>query len=154
MVKDARERFGISAGELRAFRVLDPRYEAEWVAAREASADALYDEAMTVARGPAGRPALDDDGNVVLDKRGEPVIIPFDAAHARTHIDTLKWAARIRNPRLYGDKQTLDVNVKTVDMTRIIQDAQKRLAAARQIGRVVEGAVITSALPSKLEDIL
>jgi hypothetical protein len=64
-------------------------------------------------------------------------------------VDTLKWAARIRNPRLYGDKAQLDVNVRTLDLTRIISDAQARLAASR----IIEGHVIRAALP-ELESLM
>jgi nitrogen fixation protein FixH len=80
----------------------------EWDEARETSADAFMDEAMTEARRDVDREL---------------------AQHVRTRIDTLKWAARIRNPRLYSDKSQVDVNVKTVDLTAIIRDAQARLEA-------------------------
>lgn len=83
----------------------------EYELAREESADALMDEAMNLAR-------------TNIDKEF--------ATHARTRIDTLKWAARIRNPRLYGDKTTMDVNVKHVDLAGIIAAANARLLAARQ----------------------
>ncbi|HEY5636269.1 MAG TPA: hypothetical protein VIS77_05155, partial [Burkholderiales bacterium] len=72
----------------------------------------------------------------------------LDPAHARMRVDTLKWAARIRNPRLYGDKAQLDVNVRTVDLTRIIEAANARLAAAQaaRAGHVVEGTLVRRAL--------
>lgn len=81
------------------------------------------DEAMTVARDPMVS---------VTDDSGKQVIVRRDAAHARTYIDTLKWAARIRNPAAYGDKQQIDMNVRTVDLTAIIQAANARLARARE----------------------
>ena len=90
----------------------------------------------------------DKDGNPLA----QPLIIPVDAAHARNAIDTLKWAAKVRNPRTYSDKQQLDVNIKTVDLTKIINDANARLAASKA-GRVIEGTVLGMALP-RLEDIL
>lgn len=87
-----------------------PARRTEWELAREASADAFADMAIDEAMANKSQ---------------------FEAAHARTRIDTLKWAARIRNPRAYSDKAQLDVNVKTVDLTRIIEAAHARLAAAR-----------------------
>lgn len=105
----------------RAYLLTEPNAKAEWDEAREASADAFMDEALHTANTPA-----------------------VDSAHARTKIDTLKWAARIRNPRLYSDKATLDVNVRTVDLTRIISDAQARLEASRIVGNVALLEPITS----------
>lgn len=90
-----------------------PGAREEWEDAREASADSLFDQAIDTASNKA-----------------------LDPAHARMRCDVLKWAARIRNPRLYGDRAQLDVNVRTVDLTRIISDANARLAQARVIEHV------------------
>lgn len=115
LVRDVMRSHGISDGEKRAFLATEPGAREDWEDAREASADAFMDEAIATAYSDVK-----------------------DAAHARTKIDTLKWAARIRNPRLYSDKSTIDVNVKTVDLTKIIQDANARLANARQ-PQVIDG---------------
>ena len=123
LVKDTLAKLGISRDAMRAFKAGNPAACADWDLAREQSADALFEQALAKANDPR-----------------------IDPAHARVRVDTLKWAARIRNPRLYGDKAQLDVNVRTVDLTRIIQDANARLAAARA-PRVLEG---TSA---RIEDI-
>ena len=113
---------GFSADMVRCWRAQDQARETEWDKAREQSADALADMALAVANN---------------DK--------VDPAHARVRIDTYKWAAAKRNPRAYSDKATLDVNVKTVDLTRIIEAANARLAAA-QVARVVEGEVVRSGM--------
>ena len=105
---------GLSADMVRCWRRLDSAREKDWDTAREQSADALADMALEVAYN---------------DK--------VDPAHARVRIDTLKWAAAKRNPRAYSDKATLDVNVRTVDLTRIIEAANARLAAV-QSGRIIE----------------
>lgn len=120
---------GLSNGELRAWRATEPGTQDEWEAAREASADAFADMALQVASSPAK-----------------------DAAHARTYVDTLKWAARTRNPRRYGEKQQVDLNVRTIDLTRIIADANARLSAARQ--QAIEGEVLRQALPAPELDAL
>ena len=112
------------------------------------SADSFMDEALDIARGDLIiGPVLDASGSPKLDRRGDPILIRGDSAHARTRIDTLKWAARIRNPRLYGDKAQLDVNVKHVDLTRIIQEANARLAQARapRTLDVVDAEVVSDA---------
>lgn len=128
LVKDARAPF--SEQEMRCYRTTEPQAQTEWDAARESSADAFMDEAMEIAR-TEGKPILNDKGEVVIGRDGKPLIIAADAALARMRVDTLKWAARIRNPRLYGDKAQLDVNVRTVDLTRIISEANARLANGR-----------------------
>lgn len=88
----------------------------EWELAREASADAFADMAI--------EEALANKTQV-------------EAAHARTRIDTLKWAARIRNPRAYGEKAQLDVNVQHHgSLSHIISQAEARLAA--RSARVIE----------------
>lgn len=109
LVRDALAKAGVSRDVLRVWLVETPEARVQWEQAREASADALFDEALNTAYNEE-----------------------LDPAHARTRVDTLKWAARIRNPKLYGDRSHLDVNVKTVDLTRIIQDANARLIASRQ----------------------
>ncbi len=133
LVRDTLRGCGFSVDELRAYKAESPQARAEWDAAREQSADAFMDDAIAAAY-----------------NRG------LDPAHARVRIDTLKWAARIRNPRLYGDRAALDVNVRTVDLTRIIEAANQRLAAAqaaRAVGQVVEGEVLARGA-AMLEDLL
>jgi hypothetical protein len=134
LVKDTLAAAGIDRHVLRAYLSESARARTEWEQARERSADAFMDMAL-------------DCAMAETDKD--------HAAHARTRIDTLKWAARIRNPRLYGDKSTVDLNVRTVDLTRIIGDANARLAAARELGAIVQGQVIRPALEAPaLEDLL
>lgn len=116
LIKDICKELGFHEALLRAFRLQHPDAQRAWDAAKEDSAAAFMEEALEVAR--------------------DPGILGDKSAHARTRIDTLKWAARIRNPRSYSDKAQLDVNVKTVDLTRIIAEANARLAASR--GRTLE----------------
>lgn len=122
LVRDVLAQHGTNADALRAYKSGNPQARAEWDEARERSADAFMDEAIEA--------AYNRD---------------LDPAHARMRVDTLKWAARIRNPRLYGDKAQLDVNVKTVDLTRIIEAANARLIAS-QAGRVIEHETLKALL--------
>jgi len=114
LIKTMLAREGLDRYHVSDYKLSVPGAKAAWDEARAASADSFMDEALDNARGPMEDPQA-----------------------ARVLIDTLKWAARIRNPAMYGDKSQVDVNVKTIDLTRIIQDANARLIAA-QSGRVIE----------------
>ncbi len=114
MVKDVLARNGLTYNQVRVYLRAHPQVRTEWDDAREASADAFMDEAFSIARQPAA-----------------------DPSHARTLVDLCKWGARIRNPRAYSDKSIVDLNVKTVDLTSIIRDANARLAAQQQ-GRIID----------------
>ena len=124
----------VTADQVRVWRVSQgPAAAQDWDAAREQSADAYLDMILDVANNP----------------------MP-DSASARVRIDALRWIAAKRNPRAYSDKAQLDVNVRTVDLTRIIEAANARLAAQRAVGHVIEGEVITAgaALLPSFEDVL
>jgi hypothetical protein len=120
LVKDVREQYGIKPHEQAAFIAEVPGAREAWESAREQSSHAFMDEALAIARGVSNSTDAQNTTRA-LDPH-------YDR---RVHVDTLKWAARIRNPRTYSDKQTLDVNVRTVDLTRIISEAQARLEASR-----------------------
>lgn len=105
---------GVTADQVRVWRVEDAQRVKEWETAREQSADAYADQVAEVANNPR-----------------------LDSGHARVRIDALKWLAARRNPKTYGDKAQLDVNVRTIDLTRIIDAANARLEQARA-GRVIE----------------
>lgn len=123
------ESMGFTRDVVRCYWSLFPERKRLWDVAKESSADALADQALETAS----------------DRT-------LDPAFARVRIDLLKWLAAKRNPRLYNDKQTIDLNVKTVDLTAVIQDANRRLAHAQQ-GRLIEGEVIRLALPqASIED--
>lgn len=111
LVRDIYAAAGTSPFMAAMFKAAYPAHRALWDQARQASADSFYDEAMAEARSD-------------VDKE--------KAQHVRTRIDTLKWAARIRNPAMYSDKSSIDVNVKTLDLTKIISEANARLAAAKE----------------------
>jgi hypothetical protein len=111
---DVAEAVGVPEHEIKAYRMLVHGAQAEYAQAREDSGDAFMVKALREADKDVGKEF---------------------ATHVKTRIDTYKWAARIRNPRVYSDKSSIDLNVKTVDLTRIISDANARLAAARLIGQ-------------------
>ncbi len=117
LVKDVLPGLGLMRDDVSRYKLSTPGAVAQWDEAREASADSLFEEALEHARADVGKEL---------------------AQHVRTRIDALKWAARIRNPRFYSDKSQVDVNVRTLDLTKIIQDANARLAASKE-PRLVNG---------------
>jgi hypothetical protein len=104
---------GIKPDQLRAFRVARPALNAEWQLAREESADAFAEK-----------------GLAELEKE-----LPTQAAvgAARARADYYRWLASKRNPRTYSEKAQLDVNVKTIDLTRIIEAANARIIESQAV---------------------
>lgn len=125
-INDTRKKFGITLGQQRAYVESEPGARAEWDKAKEDSADAFFDQVADIAYNPGP-----------------------DAQSARVRADLFKWLAAKRNPRAYSDKATLDVNVRTVDLTRIIEQANARLAAARAHD-VIEGVLVPAGALSDL----
>ena len=115
-------------------RISDALATREWNASKEASGDAFMEKALDTAENPGTVITHDDKGN----KLDAPLIVAADWQHARLRIDTYKWAAKVRNPRQYSDKSSIDLNVKTVDLTAIIKDANARLIASQALHRVIE----------------
>lgn len=99
---------GFSPDMLRAYRRDNPDAAADWELARQQSADAFADDILAT---------ID---NSVLDPQS-----------ARVRVDALKWLAAKRNPRVYSDRVDHNVNVRTVDLTRVIADARARVEARR-----------------------
>lgn len=120
---------GVTRDHVRIYQLENAAAREEWIQAREASADAFADMAREIADNPG-----------------------TDSKAARVKLQALMWLAARRNPRLYSERSQIDVNVRTLDLTRIIQDANARLAAA-QVGRIVDGQVLRAALPA-LEELL
>lgn len=152
-IKPAIEAHGLKTEWIRAFRGMDATAEAEWTRAKEESADAFSEEALDVARNPVKVIPPGAPGN---EEGTKPLIIRIDPASARVHVDTLKWIAAKRNPRTYSDKSQLDVNVRTLDLTRIIEAANARLAGAPR-ARILEhnpAPLELAAPPLRLEDLL
>lgn len=110
LVRDTLVAHLVTPEQKRVYVTTEPNARAQWDEAREASADAFFDEAIEVIHSPEAK---------------------TNPNYARVVIDTLKWASRIRNSRQYGDKVQLDV--RTLDLTRVIADANARLARGRTL---------------------
>lgn len=118
---------GVSRSAVYAYQAEFPEARTQWERAREESADSFADMVAGILNNPI------DDAQV-----------------ARVRMDGYRWLAAKRNPRVYSDKQQIDMNVRTVDLTRVIADARKRLEASR----VVEGAVVRPAIAHRTESLI
>jgi hypothetical protein len=114
-IGDACKARGLTRDQVRVYRLQNPEADKEWQLAIEQSADAFCDQAQSIANSPGA-----------------------DSRAARVSLQALMWLASRRNPRVYGEKQQLNVNVRSVDLTQIILAANKRLQSA-QPGRLIEG---------------
>jgi hypothetical protein len=112
---------GVERDSVRAYMASTQDARKEWDEAREASADAFFEDAVEITYNST------------------------DPKLARAQVDALLRFAARRDPRRYSERQTLDVNVRAVDLTRIISEANARLAA-REAGRVIEGTVLPALL--------
>lgn len=108
------EAHGLSRIDVWQYRNGNPELTAQWYDAMKDSADAFLDRMLEE-----------------IDGAGK------DAKAARVRLTALQWIAEKRDPDRYGQRIRSDVNVKTVDLTAIIKDANARLIAAQQ-GRVIE----------------
>lgn len=106
---------GFSRDHLRVYLSTEPEAKRQWDTARELSAESFFEQAQAIANSPGDDPKV-----------------------ARVRLQALMWMSAKRNPRLYSERAQLDVNVRTLDMTAIIQAANARLAAARPVA-VIEG---------------
>lgn len=103
------ESYGISTAQLWLFRNRDPELRAAWHDAMKDSADAYVQKAQQV---------IEDD--------------TVNPKAARVKLSGYQWLAEKRDPDKYGQRTKADINVRTVDLTAIIQDANARLATSRQ----------------------
>ncbi|SCB16478.1 hypothetical protein [Rhizobium hainanense] len=73
--------------------------------AREAQADALFDEILDIANTPitGEKTKVDKNGNVIEMTKADMI------DHRRLQIDARKWIAAKLRPKVYGDKLDVDV---------------------------------------------
>jgi hypothetical protein len=77
----------------------------QYARAREAQADALFDEIVDIANTPVmGRKEkYDADGKLIESSTGDMI------EHRRLQIDARKWVAAKLRPKVYGDKLDVDL---------------------------------------------
>jgi len=85
-------------GELSSFRE-------QYARACELRADAIFEEAIEIA---------DNSTQDFIETENGPVFVNEHVQRSRLRVDTRKWAAGKLNPKKYGDKSTVDVNVRRV----------------------------------------
>lgn len=110
-VSKAIEKHGISRGVIAAFVASEPDARNEWETAKEVSAEVLFDDLLEMTR---------------------TRFADIEPTRARATMDSLKWLAAKRNPKAYSDRSQVDVNVKTIDLTQVIKEANARLRAGRE----------------------
>lgn len=73
--------------------------------AREAQADALFDEIIDIANTPVVgvKTKLGEDGKIIETNKGDMI------EHRRLQIDARKWVAAKLRPKVYGDKLDVDL---------------------------------------------
>ncbi|OWV87354.1 hypothetical protein ATY75_03320 [Rhizobium sp. N122] len=77
----------------------------QYARAREAQADALFDETLDIADTPVSgeKTKVDKDGNVLELTKADMI------EHRRLQIETRKWVAAKLRPKVYGDKLDVDL---------------------------------------------
>lgn len=100
---------GLARGAVRSYRALEPGADDEWQQARQDYAQSLFDEVMTLAR----------------TKSADQVA----ASDKRELLNHMRWTLQKLDPKNYSDKAQLDINVKSMDLTRIIEAANARILA-------------------------
>lgn len=126
-VQEVLKRHDLSRYILSAFMASEPDARNEWETAKEVSAEVLFDDLLQMA------------SNRFAD---------IEPTRARATMDSLKWLAAKRNPKVYSDRSQVDVTVKTIDLTRIIQEANKRLRDGRAVLSRVVSEDAVQMLPS------
>ena len=119
LVAKVAEAYGLTRSMLWAYRAGSPELRAEWAEAMHDSADALFEDAIETARSPDVEPR-----------------------RAQVICNMLTLAAEKRDPERYAQRSRHDVNVKSLDLTPILERAEARLQLAQAAGRVVEGIVL------------
>ena len=90
--------------------------------ARAMQADRLAEEILDIA---------DDATNDFVERNGKTEVNNEHVQRSRLRIDTRKWLAGKLKPKVYGDKQTIDLNHGVQDTDEIIARAKQ---AAERLG--------------------
>ena len=108
---DTLKALGLTRDAVRAYRYLVDKAEEQYQLARKESAAAMFEELRILAK-----------------TRSRDQV---EAADKRAEMDIVRWMIMKLDPKNYSDKAQLDVNVKTMDLTDIVNNAAARLAAHR-----------------------
>ena len=100
----------------------DPSRNEQYARAREAQADKVAEEILTIADDGRNDTYLDDDGN---ERTDQDVI-----ARSRLRVDARKWLASKMAPKRYGEKLAIDADVK---VTPKMEDIDARIAQLQSL---------------------
>ncbi len=118
----------------------DAEFSDQYARAREAQADALFDEMLDISNTPVigEKTKTDKDGKVEVST-GDMI------EHRRLQIETRKWMAGKLKPKKYGDKLDLNVsgNLETVS------EDQLNARISQLLGKAGANAVAGGAGPSE-----
>lgn len=122
-----------------------PDFNDQYGRAREAQAELLADELMAISDDGQNDTYLDEDGK----QRTDHDVI----ARSKLRVDTRKWIASKLKPKVYGDRQQLDING-----TLTITEASEEDLLAELAELIATGVIVlptaASAEPDPNEDLL
>lgn len=131
VVNEVLKKHKLTRGIMCAFLATEPNARNEWETAKEVSAEEFFDRLVQLATSKFG---------------------DIEPSRARAVMDSYKWLAAKRNPKVYSDRAQLDVTVKTIDLTRIITEANARLKAGREVLQASRAITVDMpALPVTIE---
>ena len=119
-----------SAGTVCRWLTESETFQQQYARAREAQADALFEQILDIADDGKNDTTIDDDGNIRTD---HDVI-----ARSRLRVDARKWMAGKLRPKKYGDRLELAgdgdnplVTKSTIDVSGLSTEALAELMALR-----------------------
>lgn len=115
----ARNRFGDS-----------PNFSAQYAHAMDLRTDLLAEELIEIADGDGTDISINEEGGITI----RPEVVQRD----RLRVDTRKWVLSKLKPKVYGDKQQMDVttngesinSISDADLDRRIAELEARKAAS------------------------
>lgn len=111
--------------------------------AREAQADALFDEILEIADTPLiGERVKSDDGRTEVTR--EDML-----GHRKLQVDTRKWVAAKLAPRKYGDRLELDHRGQLPPLVETMTQDQMRNILEDRVGELVAAAARAAAGDAK-----
>ena len=116
-----------------------PDFNDQYGRAREAQAELLADELMAISDDGQNDTYLDEDGK----QRTDHDVI----ARSKLRVDTRKWIASKLKPKVYGDRQQLDING-----TLTITEASEEDLLAELAELIATGVIVLPTAPSAEPD--
>lgn len=126
-------------GRVLAWLMADAERYAVYQRCLEVQAHLLVSETVGIADAPPVG-VLDDKGELLLDKEGEPVLIRNDVARDKLRVETRFRVAKHHASKVYGDKVEHSGLVAPVFMVTINNGTQE--ADVTPTAQIIEGSVL------------